>query len=306
MADRLRDATSPYLLQHADNPVDWYPWGIEALFAARARDEGEPILLSIGYAACHWCHVMAHDRSRTRADAAHERPVRMIRSTARSGRTSTRSTWRPSQAMTGQGGWPMTVFLTPAGEPFYGGTYFPPTVPRGARMRRLLTGRGGVGGRSRAPPRDRQSIWRSRAVQAKAGSGPDGAGQCRATPLADRRRLLHRLESIYDARFGGFGGAPKFPPSMVLEFLLRHGAGPERPGAGPGRWLPAPWQHGARRDLRPDRRRLPPSRSTSAWLVPHFEKMLYDNSLLARVYAHWWRRTGSALARRSPRIPAPS
>jgi uncharacterized protein len=294
MADRLRSATSPYLLQHADNPVDWWPWSDEAFAEARERDV--PVLLSVGYSACHWCHVMAHESFEDDRTAAlmNENPVSI--KVDREERPDVDAVYMTAtQAMTGQGGWPMTVFMTADREPFYCGTYFPPEP-----FRRLVLGvadawrkdQGGVVGQARR-------IATALADQFAA-AGPPGDAPGRAALIEACAAGVRGLESSYDARQGGFGGAPKFPPSMVLEFLLRHqerdpgpsGAAALRMATGT---LDAMARGGMYDQLGGGFARYSVD---DDWVVPHFEKMLYDNALLARVYAHWWRRTGSELARR--------
>ena len=300
MADRLRDATSPYLLQHADNPVDWWQWGEEAFAEARRRDV--PVLLSVGYSACHWCHVMAHESFEDKATAELMNSRLVSIKVDREERPDVDAVYMTAtQAMTGQGGWPMTVFMTPEREPFYCGTYYP--REHFARLVVAISSawqenRGDVTGQARQI---------AAAIAETAGHGTTGAG---AEVLADAAALgdaaVGALARRYDARQGGFGRAPKFPPSTVLEFLLRHS---ERTGDG---------ESGESRE-----RALAMAAGTAGamarggiydqigggfarysvddgWVVPHFEKMLYDNAQLARVYAHWWRRTGgsSELARR--------
>ena len=293
--NRLSDATSPYLLQHAGNPVDWWPWSEEAFAEARARNV--PVLLSVGYAACHWCHVMAHEsfEDPPTAELLNENLVAI--KVDREERPDVDAVYMAAtQAMTGQGGWPMTVFMTPEGEPFYTGTYFPRDV-----FQRL------VRGVTKAWHEDRDGVigQAGRIAAALAERAAPLRGQ---TPEAGLSALCDQavaaLAEDYDTQRGGFGGAPKFPPSMVLEFLLRHS---ERPGGAEsgGRALAMvtgtahPMARGGMYDqLGGGFARY----SVDAdWVVPHFEKMLYDNALLARVYAHLWRRTGDPLARRVAR-----
>jgi uncharacterized protein len=299
MADRLRDATSPYLLQHAGNPVDWWPWSDEAFDQARERDV--PVLLSVGYSACHWCHVMAHESFEDVRTAALMNEHLVSIKVDREERPDVDAVYMAAtQAMTGQGGWPMTVFMTPDREPFFSGTYFPRE-----QFQRLVLGvanawrddRGSVTGQAKR-------IAAALAEQMQGGraglKGRDSAGPGQEALSQACYGAVTGLASIYDARRGGFGGAPKFPPSMVLEFLLRHserdtgesGALAQRMAAG----TLEPMARGGMYDqLGGGFARY----SVDAdWVVPHFEKMLYDNALLARVYAHWWRRTGSELARR--------
>jgi len=301
MAERLRDSTSPYLLQHAGNPVDWWPWSDEAFREARERDV--PVLLSVGYSACHWCHVMAHESFEDVRTAALMNEHLVSIKVDREERPDVDAVYMTAtQAMTGQGGWPMTVFMTPDREPFFSGTYFPRE-----QFQRLVLGvasawredRGSVTGQAkRIAAALAEQMQGGRAGLESAGRDSVGAGQEVLRQACDG--AVAGLRSIYDARRGGFGGAPKFPPSMVLEFLLRHrerdpGESGElalRMAAGT---LDAMARGGMYDQLGGGFARY----SVDAdWVVPHFEKMLYDNALLARVYAHWWRRTGSALARR--------
>jgi uncharacterized protein YyaL (SSP411 family) len=293
MADRLKNATSPYLLQHADNPVDWWPWGDEAFAAARERDV--PVLLSVGYSACHWCHVMAHESFEDPDTAALMNNNLVAIKVDREERPDVDAVYMTAtQAMTGQGGWPMTVFLTPDREPFFSGTYFPRDY-----FQRL------VAGVAKAWREDRPDVTRQASEIAAAlaeratplrGTG-DAPGQAALAELTDQ--AVRTLARDYDAAQGGFGDAPKFPPSMVLEFLLRNY---ERGGPGGAQALAmtegtaeAMARGGMYDQLAGGFARYS---TDAAWVVPHFEKMLYDNALLARVYAHLWRRTGSALARR--------
>jgi uncharacterized protein len=329
MAERLRGVTSPYLLQHADNPVDWWPWSDEAFQAAAERDV--PVLLSVGYSACHWCHVMAHESFEDEQTAALMNDHLISIKVDREERPDVDSVYMAAtQAMTGQGGWPMTVFLTPDREPFLCFTY----IPREQFQRLVL----GVA-RAWRDDRDRVATQASQitaalASQARTLAGADlpgeptadeepgvAAGEQRpevtrpaalaevaaaATGAADGRLAracdgaVTILARDFDAARGGFGGAPKFPPSMVLEFLLRHservtGSSADEVLAMSTVTADAMARGGMYDQLAGGFARY----SVDAdWVVPHFEKMLYDNALLARVYAHLWRRTGSALARR--------
>ncbi|HEY6276075.1 MAG TPA: thioredoxin domain-containing protein [Streptosporangiaceae bacterium] len=291
--NRLSNATSPYLLQHAGNPVDWWPWSGEAFAQARERDV--PVLLSVGYSACHWCHVMAHESFEDAETARIMNDNVVAIKVDREERPDVDAVYMAAtQAMTGQGGWPMTVFMTPDGEPFYCGTYFPRDY-----FQRLVLGvaktwredRGGVqgqAGRVAAVLAEHAAPWRGQAPAA------DLAAVC--------DQAVTTLAAGYDAARGGFGRAPKFPPSMVLEFLLRHS---ERAGGPEGRdgqalamvtgTCAAMARGGLYDQLGGGFARYSVD---AAWVVPHFEKMLYDNALLARVYAHLWRRTGDPLARR--------
>ncbi|SEK26158.1 thioredoxin domain-containing protein [Streptacidiphilus jiangxiensis] len=293
--NRLADATSPYLQQHADNPVDWWEWGDEAFAAARERDV--PILLSVGYAACHWCHVMAHESFEDAglAEYLNERFVAV--KVDREERPDVDAVYMEAvQAATGQGGWPMTVFLTPEGEPFYFGTYFPPQPRHGLpSFRQVLEGVFDAWqGR-----REEVAEVAGRIVRELSGRGGVYAGLAAAdVPGAETlRQALAGLGREFDERNGGFGGAPKFPPSMVLEFLLRHHAATGSQAALDlvERTCAAMARGGIHDQLGGGFARY----SVDArWVVPHFEKMLYDNALLLRVYLHLWRATGSPLARR--------
>ena len=282
--NRLAQETSPYLLQHKDNPVDWYPWGEEALERARAEDK--PILLSIGYSACHWCHVMERESFEDEATAAymneHFVPVKLDREE----RPDLDAIYMEAcQAMTGHGGWPLNVFLTPEQVPFYAGTYFPPEDRQGMpSWRRILEAV--------------VEAWTEKRDQIRAGSErvverlQGGAVLEPSTELLDGRLLdeaVATLRTNYDPKNGGFGGAPKFPPASAIEFLLRRGETEmtthtlramasggmyDQVGGGFARYS-----------------------VDARWLVPHFEKMLYDNALLARAYLHGWQVTGEPLFR---------
>jgi uncharacterized protein len=293
MADRLRSATSPYLLQHAGNPVDWWPWGDEAFAAATER--GVPVLLSVGYSACHWCHVMAHESFEDEPTAALMNENLVSIKVDREERPDVDAVYMTAtQAMTGQGGWPMTVFMTPDREPFYCGTYFPRE-----QFQRLVLGV------ADAWRKDRGAVTgQARRIAAALAEQLSGGGHGEA-PAADAltgavTAALAGLEAGYDVRLGGFGGAPKFPPSMVLEFLLRHyERDPGPSGALALRMAEGTMEAMARGGMYDQLGGGFARYSVDAgWVVPHFEKMLYDNALLARVYAHWWRRTGSPLAHR--------
>ncbi|MFF4244216.1 thioredoxin domain-containing protein [Streptomyces sp. NPDC001822] len=292
MANRLAQTTSPYLLQHADNPVDWWPWSPEAFEEARRR--GVPLLLSVGYASCHWCHVMAHESFEDDTVAAYLNANFVPVKVDREERPDVDAVYMEAvQAATGQGGWPMTVFLTPDAEPFYFGTYFPPEPRHGMpSFHQVLEGVVAAW----TDRRDEVAEVAGRIVRDLAGRSltPAGAGLPGEAELA---QALLRLTRDYDEKHGGFGGAPKFPPSMVIEFLLRHHA---RTGAEGALQMAADscaaMAHGGIYDqLGGGFARYSVDRE---WVVPHFEKMLYDNALLCRVYAHLWRATGSDLARR--------
>ncbi|MCQ4043403.1 thioredoxin domain-containing protein [Streptantibioticus rubrisoli] len=292
MVNRLARAQSPYLQQHAANPVDWWEWGQEAF--AEARRRGVPVLLSVGYSSCHWCHVMAEESFEDDRTAAvlneHFVPVKVDREE----RPDVDAVYMEAvQAATGQGGWPMTVFLTPDGEPFYFGTYFPPEPRHGMPgFRQVLEG-------VRAAWRDRRDEVgevAARIVRELSGRQLD-YGRAPAPAEAELHAALMELTREYDATYGGFGGAPKFPPSMVLEFLLRHHArtGSEAALQMATDTCEAMARGGIYDQLGGGFARYAVDRT---FTVPHFEKMLYDNALLCRVYAHLWRATGSDLARR--------
>ena len=291
--NRLGGATSPYLLQHKDNPVDWREWGEEAFAEATRLDR--PVLLSVGYAACHWCHVMAHESFEDEATAAQMNGNFVNIKVDREERPDVDAVYMSAtQALTGQGGWPMTVFLTPEGQPFYAGTYFPPQPRHGMpSFRQLLTAISDTWSQRRADVLD--AGYRISAALARpalpTGSAPPDAGL-----LQDAVTVLGRSE---DRAHGGFGGAPKFPPSMLSEFLLRHGATDAETASLARdlatRTLTAMARSGIYDQLGGGFARYSVD---AAWVVPHFEKMLYDNAQLARVYLHWWRLTGEATGAR--------
>ncbi len=285
--NRLADATSPYLLQHADNPVDWWPWCDEAFAEAERRDV--PVFLSVGYAACHWCHVMAHESFEDAEVAAVLADGFVAIKVDREERPDVDAVYmQATQAMTGQGGWPMSVFLTPDRRPFYAGTYFPP-VPRHGMpsFPQILDAL--------------SAAWRDRRdeVTTSADSivGQLAERRIAAVPgvldAAACRAALAALEGEFDPRHAGFGGAPKFPPSMVLEALLRDGGTTAMAMA--ARTLTAMAEGGIYDQLVGGFARYSVD---AGWVVPHFEKMLYDNALLLGVYTHGWCRTGDPLAAR--------
>lgn len=291
MGNRLATSTSPYLLQHANNPVDWWPWCDEAF--AEAAKRNVPVLLSIGYAACHWCHVMAHESFDNEQIAAVMNANFVNIKVDREERPDVDAVYmEATQAMTGHGGWPMTCFLTPTGEPFHCGTYFPPAP------------RHGMPGFPELLVAVRQA-WDSRGDQVREAAKriADQLSQ-RAAPLTESAvdeavlaSAVDKLVAEFDERHGGFGTAPKFPPSMLLEFLLRHH---ERTGSQPAlsmaqRTCEAMARGGIYDQLAGGFARYSVD---AAWVVPHLEKMLYDNALLLRVYTHLARLTGSAAARR--------
>lgn len=292
MANFLKNESSPYLLQHADNPVAWYPWGDEAL--EKARREDKPILLSIGYAACHWCHVMAHESFEDEETAALMNRSFVNIKVDREERPDLDSIYMNAVvAMTGQGGWPMTVFLTPDGHPFYGGTYYPPAPRFGMpSFRQVLQSVATAWETKRADIVDNAAQMTAHLGRSlRLAAGQTGLDQS----MLDE--ALRALKKSYDNRHGGWGQAPKFPQAMTIEFLLRvflenedqealsmaehtlermaGGGMYDQIGGGFARYS-----------------------TDNHWLVPHFEKMLYDNALLARVYLHAWQLTGRESYRR--------
>ena len=289
MSNRLAAETSPYLLQHAENPVEWWPWGPEAFAEAQRLDR--PVLLSIGYAACHWCHVMAHESFEDDDTADYMNAHFVNIKVDREERPDIDAVYMEAvQAMTGHGGWPMTSFLTPGGAPFFCGTYWPKTR------------------RHQMPSFAEVLASVSQTWQARRGEVEDAAAdvvQRLSRPTENQRvdvtaALLDvaakTLRGSYDGIHGGYGHAPKFPPSMVLEFLLRRAARTDGDDLDTVAHTCGAMARGGMYDqlgggfarYSVDER----------WVVPHFEKMLYDNALLLRVYLHWWRSSGSPLARR--------
>jgi uncharacterized protein YyaL (SSP411 family) len=282
VVNRLAAETSPYLLQHADNPVDWYPWGEEAL--ARARQEDKPILLSIGYSACHWCHVMEHESFEDEETARVMNDRFVCIKVDREERPDLDSLYMDAVvSLTGQGGWPMTVFLTPEGEPFFGGTYYPPEARYGLPSFRQVLG--AVSDLYRERRRDVATAAEQLvgSLRASAELRPS------ADPLTEG--LLHgavrSLRGAFDAEWGGFGRAPKFPPASTIEFLLRmHVRSRDEDALRMATATLDGMALGGMYDLvgggfhrySVDER----------WLIPHFEKMLYDNALLVPAYLHAW------------------
>jgi len=275
--NRLADETSPYLLQHRDNPVDWYPWGEEAL--ARARAEGKPIFLSIGYAACHWCHVMAHESFVDPAVAALLNASFVPVKVDREERPDVDAVYMNAvQAMTGRGGWPLSVFLTPALEPFYGGTYFPPERRLG--MPSFTEVLEAVAEAWRSDPTRVAALAADLLAHLAARVRRDRSGA--ADPERAGRDALGLLARTYDVRWGGFGGAPKFPTPSRLFFLLARA----RAGDATARQMLAGTLDGMASGGMWDVVGGGFHRYSvdEEWLIPHFEKMLYDNALLARLY----------------------
>ena len=291
MPNRLAGETSPYLLQHANNPVDWMPWGPDAL--ARAKLLDRPIFLSIGYAACHWCHVMERESFEDEATASFLNDRFVSIKVDREERPDLDSIYMGAvQAMTGSGGWPMSVFLTPEGQPFYGGTYFPNEPRHGMpSFRQVLEGV--------------SEAWRTQRNEVTA------AGQRMTSALADSARAAvpggqavidagffrvvnDALDARFDTRNGSWGGAPKFPQPMTLEYQLRRlAAGDKTPGATIGFTLDKMADGGIRDQLGGGFHRYA---TDSRWLVPHFEQMLYDNAQLARVYLHAYQAFSGAVS----------
>ncbi|MGQ9829861.1 MAG: thioredoxin domain-containing protein, partial [Roseiflexus sp.] len=288
--NRLINATSPYLLQHAYNPVDWYPWGEEAF--ARARAEDKPILLSIGYAACHWCHVMEHESFEDDETAALMNRHFVNIKVDREERPDIDSIYMTAvQTMTGSGGWPMTVFLTPEGVPFFAGTYFPPEdrwqMPSFRRVLRSVA-EAYASRRSELLSRGHELIERMREA-----NGISIPGHTLTPAVLDA--AFTGLQQAFDPAFGGFGRAPKFPQPMTLEFLLRYAVRTGRGMEMLETTLRAMAEGGMYDQIGGGFHRY----SVDAqWLVPHFEKMLYDNALLAKVYLEAFQATGNSFYRR--------
>jgi uncharacterized protein YyaL (SSP411 family) len=289
--NRLAEATSPYLLQHADNPVDWYEWGEEAF--ERARSEDRPVLLSVGYAACHWCHVMAHESFESPETAAlmNERFVNI--KVDREERPDVDGIYMDAvQAMTGQGGWPMTVFLTPDGEPFYAGTYFPDRDRHGMpAFRRVLEAVSDAW-------RDRRDELLQQGQQVVRSVARSSSLRDSAEPLSEQvvAEAHSGLRQQFDPEFGGLGNAPKFPQPMSIEFLLRCNLrGYDGALDMVTRTLDRMAAGGIYDQIGGGFHRYSVDR---VWLVPHFEKMLYDNAQLARLYLHGFQVTGDETYRR--------
>ncbi|HZY45379.1 MAG TPA: thioredoxin domain-containing protein, partial [Anaerolineae bacterium] len=294
MPNRLIDETSPYLLQHANNPVEWYAWGTEALSKAKAEDK--PIFLSIGYAACHWCHVMAHESFEDEATAKLMNELFVNIKVDREERPDLDSIYMSAVVgMTGSGGWPMSVFLTPDGKPFYGGTYFPPSARYGMpAFREVLKAVSDAWRSKRA-----EIVENSQGIVGYMQQGDDLVEKAASSPLSidTLTKAAHNIERNFDRSRGGWGGAPKFPQPMTLEFLIRSYAhSPDEAARSMiDLTLTAIARGGIYDQLGGGFHRY----STDAnWLVPHFEKMLYDNSQLARVYLHAYQTFGTPFYKR--------
>ncbi|MCK9900359.1 thioredoxin domain-containing protein [Frankia sp. Cpl3] len=298
MPNKLAEQTSPYLLQHADNPVDWWPWGPEAFAEATAR--GVPVLLSVGYASCHWCHVMAHESFEDAEIAAYMNEHFVNIKVDREERPDVDSVYMDvTVALTGHGGWPMTVFLTPRAEPFFAGTYFPPRPQRGqTSFPQLMTAIADAWTQRREEIEESGAdIARRLAEIVALPGGTAGGGAVPAVTAELLDGAVAGLAEKFDARHGGFGARPKFPPSMVAELLLRHWARTGDPQA--LAMVVTTCERMARGGIY-DQLAGGFARYSvdDTWTVPHFEKMLYDNAQLLRVYLHLWRATGSPLAER--------
>ncbi|HSP34898.1 MAG TPA: thioredoxin domain-containing protein, partial [Thermoanaerobaculia bacterium] len=286
MPNRLANETSPYLLQHAHNPVDWYPWGDEAF--VRARGEDKPIFLSIGYSACHWCHVMERESFEDPATAEILNREFVAIKVDREERPDVDSIYMNAvQMMTGHGGWPMSMFLTPEGRPFYAGTYFPPNDRYGMPGFKLVLTQVADAYRRRRPEVEQASSEVQEAISQSV--------QLRGEKAIDRAaldRAAARIAEGYDRTNGGFGSAPKFPPSMTLDFLMQvawRGTAAEGGGAPLGEIITTTLTKMARGGMYDQIGGGFHRYSVDAkWLVPHFEKMLYDNALLARLYTRAW------------------
>jgi uncharacterized protein len=280
--NRLAGATSPYLLQHAENPVDWYPWGDEAFERARAEDK--PLLVSVGYSSCHWCHVMAHESFENAATAVVMNDLFVNVKVDREERPDIDAvTMEATVGMTGAGGWPTTVFMTPGGRPFYAGTYFPPEPRHGMPSFGDVLRAVSQTWRERRGDVERQAGRIDDALRSVA-QAPPSSEPLTTSLLADAARGIART---FEPAFGGFGRAPKFPAASTLEFLLRRGdedalsmvtATLDAMAAGGMYDVVGGGFHRYSVDDR--------------WLVPHFEKMLYDNAVLASTYLHAWVVTG--------------
>ena len=301
MPNHLASESSPYLLQHVNNPVDWYPWGEEALALAKAQNK--PVLLSIGYAACHWCHVMAHESFEHAETAALMNRWFINIKVDREERPDLDSIYMAAvTSMTGHGGWPMTVFLTPEGKPFFSGTYYPLEPRYGMpSFRQVLSG---IAAAWEGRQDEVQSSANNISLQlqegllaAPAAGVQAGGAQLRPLHTGVLEQALADLAGRFDAQRGGFGGAPKFPQPMLLDFLLR-----EHLRSGNVQALDmvrVTLQHMAQGGIYDHLGGGFARYSTdNDWLVPHFEKMLYDNAQLARIYLRAWQVTGDESFRR--------
>ncbi|MDQ3662340.1 MAG: thioredoxin domain-containing protein [Actinomycetota bacterium] len=287
MSNRLQDEISPYLLQHKDNPVDWYPWGEEAFERARADDK--PILLSIGYAACHWCHVMERESFEDEATAALMNKHFVSIKVDREERPDVDSVYMEAvQTLTGQGGWPLTMFLTPERRPFYGGTYFPPTDRHG------MPSFSGLLQAIAATWAERRAEVEGQGERLLAHIGSTARLKPSSEPISEEVlwSAVKGLQNAFDPDFGGFGNAPKFPQPMTIDFCLRMARrGNDDAGNMAATTLDRMAAGGMFDQLGGGFARYSVDRY---WLVPHFEKMLYDNALLLRTYARSWLASGSS------------
>jgi uncharacterized protein len=291
--NRLANEVSPYLQQHKDNPVEWFPWGAEAL--AKAKAEDKPLLVSIGYSACHWCHVMAHEsfEDQTTAELMNEHYVCI--KVDREERPDIDSLYMTAvQAMSGQGGWPLNVFTTPDGIPFYGGTYWPPDDRMGMPSFRRVLDAVAETWASKREEIVRQGEQIREMLAHQPGGSPDGGD----VELASIERATQHLGGQFDPLNGGFGGAPKFPQAPVIEFLLRaqHLLNDHQPREMALETLEKMALGGIHDQVGGGFHRYAVD---NIWLVPHFEKMLYDNAQLARLYLDAYRISGRALFRRT-------
>ncbi len=290
MPNRLADESSPYLLQHKDNPVDWYPWGEEAL--TRAQREDKPILLSVGYSACHWCHVMAHESFENAEIARQMNDSFVCIKVDREERPDVDDLYMEAvQAMTGGGGWPLTAFLDPEGVPFHGGTYFPPEPRQGMpSFPQVLDA-------VIDAYRNRRDEINSASENVREGLGAVGRLEASGDAVGPETlgRAAEGMRANSDAQNGGFGGAPKFPPASALEFLMMRGPvrQTERGATGPLTHVQLTLDKMAGGRIYDQVGGGFARYATDAsWLVPHFEKMLYDNALLARSYLHGFQLLG--------------
>ncbi|MCK5316040.1 MAG: thioredoxin domain-containing protein, partial [Anaerolineales bacterium] len=291
MVNKLNGENSPYLLQHVNNPVDWYPWGEQALH--KATEEDKPIFLSIGYAACHWCHVMAHESFEDSETAAIMNEHFVNIKVDREERPDLDSIYMDAVvAMTGQGGWPMSVFLTPDGKPFYGGTYYPPE-----RRYNMPSFREVLVSVHVSWEQDRDQILTS-SQRISEHMQRSAAPENLEVPIQANilTQASSSLAQAYDWKHGGWGSAPKFPQPLAIEYLLRRATqGDEKALEIATHALRAMARGGMYDVIGGGFARYS---TDNDWLVPHFEKMLYDNALLARVYLHAYLITGDHFFRR--------